>query len=122
MRNYRCSCLISFALFLQVFLVVLLTDWYHLTVVFAPGVLLDALVFPQGIEGNWPVGYLVRAMVIDTFVFAWVVILTWRIARYFEQQSSSKRRNNSALLRYPLHYHAEALPILSGAHHPRYSR
>jgi hypothetical protein len=43
----------------------------------APGLLLAAIVFPQGAEGDWPYSYLVAALLIDVILYAAIVWVIW---------------------------------------------
>jgi len=79
LRRYAWSLAVSVALTV---LVVVLADVPHCSaigVVLFPGLLLAAIVFPQGAHSNEGILYLVLAGVIDVALFAFAVMWTWML-------------------------------------------
>jgi len=80
-RDYIWSCVVSVGMVLVANAMPATTPPNPLMWLFAPGMLLAALLFPQGIHGDWPNAYLTLALGVDTLVLAWPVLGVWRIVR-----------------------------------------
>ena len=62
--------------------------WSAVSLVDAPGMLAAALVFPQGVEGDWPRVYLAVAAVLNVFLLSWPVLGIWVLIRRTRQCNS----------------------------------
>lgn len=51
--------------------------WSAAGALLAPGMLLAALVFPQGVHSNWGYTYLAIAGLLEAFILAWPVLWVW---------------------------------------------
>ena len=51
--------------------------WSAAGVLLAPGMLLAALIFPQGVHSSWGYTYLVIAGLLEAFILAWPVLWVW---------------------------------------------
>ena len=81
MRDYGWSCLVSAGMVLLL-LLVNIAGSDSAAVFLAPGMFVALLLFPQGVHGDLPYGYLAFAMIIDVLLCGWVVFGVWRLVRW----------------------------------------
>src|SRR3989442_13301665 len=83
LRDYVLSSCVSLALVLLLVAVADVPGLEGVGYLFAPGLLLAAVVFPTGIHSDWPMVYIALAGIIDALLFAWPVLWLWRAIRRF---------------------------------------
>jgi hypothetical protein len=84
------SLLIAAGLVMLVGAIATIPGWADVGVVLFPGMLLAAVMFPEGIHSDGPLAYLFLAGVFDVLLFALLVMLCWsRVGRFRQRKSES---------------------------------
>jgi hypothetical protein len=92
-RIYASSLLISVALVALVSAIASIPSCSALGCLLLPGMLLAALVFPEGVHSDSGIAYLVLAGLIDIVLFALVLMWLWRLAERRRAANEARERS-----------------------------
>ncbi len=77
LRSYAWSYLAALVLTIGLGVVASVPGLNSVGALLLPGMLLAAIVFPEGAHSDWPMTWFVLAGLMDAFVFAWPVMFLW---------------------------------------------
>jgi hypothetical protein len=87
LRKYAWSFAAALLLTVLLGVVASLRKWSAVGILLAPGMLIAAIGFPQGIHSNWAYTYLVIAGLANALVLAWPIFWWWTALERFHGRS-----------------------------------
>jgi len=70
--------------------------WVPIGIIWVPGAILAAIIFPGGIHSNDGVAYVWLSMFIDAVLWAWVLTWAWQYVRKHIVRRTARRRRDIA--------------------------
>lgn len=86
-RKFLWSFLLGLILTVAIGAVASVPQWSAIGVLLAPGMLLAALFFTEGIHSPWAEGYLVAAALLNALALAFPLLWLWNLIGHFRNQN-----------------------------------